>query len=125
VDKGYIETEYNGCKLEIIPGWKLCEPASEDIATEDGKWLVSHGSFTRRLFAIGDTEEENKKYYGSYYVWYEKFDCKLGYIFTKEDHYGVELLDGMTSYGFTFKKHVSLSDIAIHMAKKFDKDGKE
>lgn len=125
MDKGYIETEYNGYKLEIIPGWKLCAHVQDDMNTKDGEWLVNHGSFTRRLFAIGDTEEENKKYYGSYYVWYEKFDCKLGYIFTKGDYYEADLRDGMTSYGLTFKKHVSLSDIAIHMAKSFDDNGGE
>ena len=115
--KGYIETEYGGYKLEIIPAWKLCDHAPEDTDTEDGKWLVNSGKFTRRLFAIGYTEEENKKYYGNYYVWYEKFDCKIGYIVTKEDHYEIELLDNMTSYGSTFKKSFSLSDISIHMVR--------
>ncbi len=123
MSKGYIETEHNGHKLEVIPGWKLCEPAKKDMDTEDGRWLVNSGKFTRRLFAIGVTKEENKKYYGNYYVWYEKFDCKIGYIVTKEDHYETELLDDMTSYGSIFKKVFNLSDIAIHMAKSFDSNG--
>jgi len=119
MDKEYIKTEYEGYKIEIIPSWKLCEYAQEDFELDKTGELTDGTMYTRRLFIIGPAKDR-AKYKGGYYVWYEKYESKLGYIHEDGDYYDVDLRNGMMSYGFRFKKEIGLKGAARFMAKNIE-----